>query len=238
MLKAAIHWMQIIGTVADGLLLCRVLVLKLHRIYAYITLYCALQLLFDAAAWWAGWESQETTRMYFYSRFIYAALFPAIAWDVFEEIKSQIGRARRLPAARLISGLFVTAIFGCILLATVQVKDSSSSAGPTEIIGVFLWAGSCSASLVFAWSLYRTTHTEKIQLPNNTSVWFIFFILTLIRAILECGLILFGFELGATVSDVIILAFLCFDLTLAAWCILRLKAAPSHGAAASENVGS
>src|SRR4051812_49235861 len=107
MLDETIRWMEIVGTVAEGLLLCRVLALKLHRVYAFLALYCVLELLFDVAAWWLGWQSDGSTKLFFYSRFLYAALFPAMAWDVFEEIKSQAAKFRRLPAARLISGLFV-----------------------------------------------------------------------------------------------------------------------------------
>jgi hypothetical protein len=237
MLNQAIHWMQIVGTLADTLLLGRVLSLKLHRVYAFLALYCALELFFDIAAWWLGWESEASTRLYFYSRFLYAALFPAMAWDVFEEVTSQVANLRRLPAARLISGLFVTGFFACLMFATLQEKDFNGSSVLIDLVGVFLWAGSCSASLVFAWTLYRATRTQKIELPNNTSVWLIFFMLTLIRAILECGVILFGFKLNSAQRDVVMLVFLSFDIALTAWCILRLKALPSPGTAAPEKLG-
>ncbi len=236
MLSQTIHWMQIVGTVVDGLLVWRVLALKLQRIYTFITLYCVLGFLFDIAAWWLGWESQESARVYYYSRFLYAALIPAMAWDVFEEIKSPIAKLRRLPAARLISGLFITGIFGCLMFATLQAKDVNGSSGVAELVGVFLWAGACSASLVFAGTLYRALRAQKISLPNNTSVWLIFFMLTVIRAILECGVLLFGFKLNSMEQNVVILAFLSFDLALTAWCILRLKAAVSPDAAAPEKV--
>lgn len=236
MLNQTIHWMQIVGTAADAILLWRVVALKLHRVYAFIALYCVLELFFDVAAWWLGWQSDESARVYFYSRFLYAALFPAMAWDLFEEIKSQITKLRRLPAARLISGLFVTAIFACLMFATMEDKDFNGSSGLVDLVGVFLWAGSCSASLVFVWTLYRAIRVQKIELPNNTSVWLIFFMLTLVLAILECGVILFGFKLNSLQQDIVTLVFLCFDLALTAWCIIRLKAVPSHGTATPEKV--
>lgn len=236
MLGQAIHWMQVVGTIADALLLWRVLALKLHRVYAFLTLYCVLELLFDVAAWWLGWESAESSRLYFYSRFLYAALFPAMAWDVFEEIKTKIANVRRLPVARLISGLFVVGFFACLMLVTVQEKDLGASSELRDLLAVFLWVGSCSASLVFVWTMHRATHTQKVVLPNNTLVWLIFFVLTLIRAILECGIILFGFKLSATASNIVILGFLSFDLALNMWCILRLKALPSQGAATPEEI--
>jgi hypothetical protein len=236
MLDETIRWMEMVGTVAEGLLLCRVLALKLHRVYAFLALYCVLELLFDVAAWWLGWQSDGSTRLFFYSRFLYAALFPAMAWDVFEEIKSQAAKLRRLPAARLISGLFVTGVFGCLMFATLEEKDFNGGSGLVDLVGMFLWAGSCSASLVFVWTLYRATRTQKIELPNNTSVWLIFFMLTVVSAILECGVLLFGFKLSVPQQHLVTLVFLSFDLTLTAWCILRLKAVPSHGAATPENV--
>src|SRR5437764_14565182 len=177
MLNQTIHWLQIVGTLADALLLGRVLALKLHRVYAFISLYCVLEVVFDVAAWRLGWQSEASTRVYFYSRFLYAALFPAMAWDVFEEIKSQAAKLRRLPAARLISGLFVTGFFACLMFATLEEKDFNGSSGLLNVVGVFLWAGSCGASLVFAWSLYRATRDQKLELPNNTLVWLVFFIL-------------------------------------------------------------
>jgi hypothetical protein len=236
MLNETIHWMQIVGTVADGLLLWRVLALKLHRVYAFIALYCVLELFFDVAGWWLGWQSDESARVYFYSRFLYAVLFPAMAWDVFEEIKSQIAKLRRLPAARLISGLFVTGVFACLMFATLEDKDLNGRSGLVDLVGVFLWAGSCSASLVFVWTLYRAARAQKLELPNNTSVWLIFFMLTLVGAILECGVLLFGFKLNTQQQHIVTLVFLSFDLALTAWCILRLKAVPSHGTATPENV--
>jgi hypothetical protein len=236
MLNHAIHWLQIVGTLADALLLGRVLALKLHRVYVFIALYCVLEVLFDVAAWWLGWQSEASTRVYFYSRFLYAALFPAMAWEVFEEIKSQVAKLRRVPTARLISGLFVTALFACLMLATLQDKDFNGTSGLVDLVGVFLWAGSCSASLVFAWTLYRAVRAQKIELPNNTAVWLTFFMLTLLRAMLECGVILFGFKLSSAQQDVVVLVFLCFDLALTGWCILRLKAVPSQGTATPEKV--
>jgi hypothetical protein len=228
--------MQIVGTVADALLLWRVLALKLHRVYAFIALYCVLELFFDVAGWWLGWQSDESARMYFYSRFLYAALFPAVAWDVFEEIKSQAAKLRRLPAARLISGLFVTGVFACLMFATLDEKDFKGTSERTDFVGVFLWAGSCSACLVFIWTMYRATRAQKLELPNNTSVWLIFFMLTLVGAIFECGVLLFGSKLNTPQQHIVTLIFLSFDIALTAWCILRLKAVPSHGTATPENV--
>ena len=65
MLKIAVHWMLIVGAIADLILLLRILGLKLHRMYAFITLDAALGLLFDAAGWWLGWDSREYARVYF-----------------------------------------------------------------------------------------------------------------------------------------------------------------------------
>ncbi len=228
--------MQIADTVMEGLLVCRVLALKLQRIYTFITLYCVLGFLFDVAAWWLGFESPESARVYIYSRFLYAALIPAMAWDVFEEVKPQIAKLRRLPAARLISGLFVTAIFGCVIFATLEDKDVNGSSGRADLVGIFLWAGACSASLVFAATLYRAVRAQKISLPNNTFVWLIFFMLTVIPAILECGVILLGFTLNSIQENVVILVLNAFDLGLTVWCILRLKSVPSQDAAAPEKV--
>ncbi len=112
--------MEMVGTVAEGLLVCRILGLKLHRMYAFLTLFCVLNFFFDVVSWWLGWKSQETARVAMYSLFLFAALSPFASWDVFEEVKPQASKLMRLQAVRLVSGLLITAIFGLVLAVSFR----------------------------------------------------------------------------------------------------------------------
>lgn len=228
MLDQVIQWMQSVGTIFDGLLLCRVLGLRLHRIYAFITLYCVLTLLFDITGWYLGWNSQANARVEVYSFFLLAIIAPLVAWDVFEEIKQQIAKLRRLHAARLVSGILMSAVFAFVLSLFLEPKDASGNSEVTAVIGIFFWSGSCSASLAFMWYVYRNLTSQKFTLPNNTFVWAIFYMLTLILSIVECGFELFGSLLANGIRNSIWLALICFDLALTAWCIFRLRAASSQ----------
>jgi hypothetical protein len=50
MLSQLNHWMQYVGVAVDALLLLRILTLKLHRSYVFITLASVLAVFFDAIA--------------------------------------------------------------------------------------------------------------------------------------------------------------------------------------------
>src|SRR3982751_582503 len=100
MLHQASHWTEIAGIAVSALLLCRVLALRLHRVYLFITLVCLLDLLFGGIELWLGDRSQASSRIFLYSRFVYAFVYPMVAWDVFEEMKAQVGKLRRLAIGR------------------------------------------------------------------------------------------------------------------------------------------
>ena len=126
MLHQTSHWIEIASLAVGALLLCRVLLLRLYRVYLFITLACLLDLLFGGVFFWLGDGSQANDRVFLYSRFIYALVYPMAAWDVFEEIKTQVGKLRRLAIGRLISGLFFAVIFGLIMAAFTDTGDANS----------------------------------------------------------------------------------------------------------------
>jgi hypothetical protein len=237
MLKTAVHWMLIVGAIADFILLLRILGLKLHRLYAFITLDAALGLLFDATGWWLGWDSREYARVYFYSRFLYAAVVQAVAWDVFEEVSIRSAKVRRLAAVRLRAGLISTGLLAVFLLF---VLNSDTTDGPEGLYftGTLLWASSCVTSLLFLIKIYRTLRTEKFVIPHNTVVWARFYQFSFAFSLADSALLLSGLNLGSTASGALDVAFIAFELALVSWCVVRLQGVPQNGSAAVGSQGS
>ena len=227
MLNQVIHWLEMVGTVVDGLLLLRVLLLKLHRTYVFLTLFCAIELLFDVADWALGWNSPPTEHIFFYSQFLYAALFPLMAWDIFEEMPKQILRLRRAFGVRLVTGTFISAIFGVLVYATFDDSSVNGKSAITEMTAMVVWTGSTSASLAFVWSLYRLLGKQKIPTPHNTTIWTKFYLLSLTGSLLYLAFLFFTASLNELQRNSVVLVFLLFDLGLTAWCIARLRPLPS-----------
>ncbi len=233
MLSQANHWVDIAGTVIDGLLLCRVLLLRLHRVYLFITLICLLGLFFDVVLLWFGPSSQESARIFLYSRFLYAMLFPAVAWDVFEEMKPQISKLRRLGIIRLISGLLLATIFGLIVSA---FAENEPGAPPARLatLAIVLWAGSSTASLTFLFALRKNLRAQKIELPRNTFVWLIFYQLSFAYEILSCFFVVVAPLLKSPATDIVELVLSIYDIAITSWCIVKLRALPSDVSSAPE----
>ena len=234
MLKHVIEWLQMVVTVVEGLLLLRVLSLKLHRVYAFITLYCVLNLFFDAASWYLGWETPETGHIFIYSLFFFAPLYPLASWDVFEESKTMLAKLRRLQMIRLVSGLFITCLCALLLGLTIEPTDTSGNPIMAAFIGIFLLTGSASACAAFLWFMYRFIRTNKLGIAHNTVIWMLFFILALTLQIADCLAEFIRSLIPPLASDLTSLVLLSLDSVLFAWCILRLKAVPSDVPSAPE----
>src|ERR1700761_3156807 len=234
MLKHVIEWLQMVVTVVEGLLLLRVLSLKLHRVYAFITLYCVLNLFFDAASWYLGWETPETGHIFIYSLFFFAPLYPLASWDVFEESKTMLAKLRRLQMIRLVSGLFLTCLWALLRGLTIEPTDTSGNPIMAASIGIFLLTGSASACAAFLWFMYRFIRTNKLGIAHNTVIWMLFFILALTLQIADCLAEFIRSLIPPLASDLASLVLLSLDSVLFAWCILRLKAVPSDVPSAPE----
>jgi hypothetical protein len=226
MLDQITLWVDVVATAADVLLLARVLQLRLQRVYLFITLACALSVFFDFVQLWFGLNSQESARIGLYSRFLYAAVYPLAAWDIFEEIKAQVAHMRRIAAGRLITGLFLAALFG-FLMSLFITGDDNQSAFLSTTLATVLWAGSTTATLGFLWSLQRSLKAQQIVRPNNTFVWMTFYQLMMLAEIVAC----FGGVLvaatNATVAGVLDICLLIYGLIITVWCMARLKRVPS-----------
>lgn len=223
MLEQTTHWLEIAGAALDALLLLRVLQLRLHKVYAFVTLACGLTLFYDVVALWLGNESDEFVRVFLYSRFLYAFIYPLVAWDVFEQIAGQIGRLRRMAMSRLISALVLTSILGLLVVGSGE-GDASGSATVAGTIALILWAGASTASLAFLFTMGRILKAQRLELPNNTFVWMRFFQLSFLADVINCfsSLMLSFIKSPATVGAINIL-FICYGMTITVWCLLRLR---------------
>ncbi len=217
--------MEVAGTAIDCLLLGRILMLRLHRIYLFITLICVMDVFFDGVGLWLG-ESSQGGAVFLYSRFLYAFLFPLAAWDVFEEVKTGVSKLRRLAAARLVSGLFFAAVFGLIASAFYGNNDADAGPGIAGTLGLLLWVGSSTAALAFLWTLQRQIRAQQIARPRNTGVLMMFYELYFAGQILSC-LCLIVVQLLPKSLDLMGIVLQSYQILIVTWCILKLRAAAS-----------
>lgn len=223
MLSQLNHWIEIAGVAADAMLLLRILQLKLHRTYFYITLACALGLIFDFAGVWFGIESRESIRIFLYSRFLYAVIYPAAAYDVWEEVATQVAKLRKFAMLRLAASLTLASIFG-LFIASFAVSDDNGGDTLVATFAVILWAAVTTASLAFLWSMHRAVRAQKIVLPNNTAVWLLFYQLLLAGEVGACFLIIIGQQFNTFVTNSLDISLNLYGILIIAWCIWKLKA--------------
>jgi uncharacterized membrane protein YeaQ/YmgE (transglycosylase-associated protein family) len=225
MLDKVVLWVDIAGTAVDALLLARVLQLRLQRIYVFITLACAIGVFFDLVQLWLGLNSEESQRVFLYSRFLYALLYPLVAWDVFEEMKGQVSQMRRVAIGRLISGLFFAALFGFIM--TLFVSGDQGQGILSTTLAIILWAGASAATLAFLWTLQRALKKQQIERPNNTFVWMTFYQLTLLAEIVACFGGVLASLLNATLQGILNVCLLLYGVSITVWCVTKLRRVPS-----------
>ncbi len=237
MLHQANHWIEIAEIAVSALLLCRILLLRLHRVYLFITLACVLGLLFDGVRLWLGEKSQASQRIFDYSSFLYAVVFPMAAWDVFEEIKNQVAKLRRLALGRLVSSLFLTVIFGLIMNALIDTNDTNGEPSVVSMLALILWVGACAASLAFLYTIYQVLRKQPITRPNNTNVWMYYYGLSFLAEVLSFFLwfVASAATKSESTGDVLAIVFNTFGIALTIWCILKLRAIPSDLPSASES---
>jgi hypothetical protein len=225
MLDHVTFWVDIAATAADALLFARVLQLRLQHMYLFITLACGIEVFFDGVQLWLGINSDASQRVFVYSRFLYAFLYPLAAWDAFEEIKGPVLQIRRLAMGRLITGLFFAALFGFIISLLLSGQEGQSLLSTT--LAIILWAGSSTATLAFLWSLQRALKAQQVVRPNNTFVWMTFYQLTMIAEVVSCfGGVLASLS-NATVLGILNICIVIYGLAITVWCAAKLKRVPS-----------
>jgi hypothetical protein len=227
MLSQVNHWMDFGSAGIDLILLLRVLTLKLHKTYLFITLACVLAVFFDGVTIWLGSESQESLRVFAYSRFLFAFVYPVAAWDVFEELKTALAGLRRLAISRTVTSLLMMTVFGLLLAGFADSGSDPNNLRFIFSLAVIVWTGSATGSLAFLWVMHRAVRAEKLDPPRNTHVWLIYFELFLAGEVVSCFYFLLPPFLNKNAIEILSLILGLYGIGITAWCILKLRAIPS-----------
>jgi hypothetical protein len=234
MLTQVNHGIEVAAIAVDALLLLRILQLRLYRTYLFITLACVVGLFFDSVGLWLGTDSRESVRVFLYSRFLYAFIFPAASYDVWEEVKTHIARIRKLALFRLVASLTLTAILG-LIIAGLSGNEENGNETFVGTFAIILWAAASTASLAFLWSLHRLTRAQKMVLPNNTAVWLLYYQLLLAGEVVACFLIIIGAQFNSFVTTAFDISLNLYGVLITLWCIWKLRALASDVPSAPEN---
>ncbi len=227
MLSQFNHWMDFASAGVDLILLLRVLTLKLHKTYLFITLACVLGVFFDGVTLWLPSESQESLRVFVYSRFLFAFVYPVAAWDVFEELKTALAALRRVAISRTVTSLLMMTVFGLILAGFADSGSDPNGLRFLFSLAVIVWTGSVTGSLGFLWVMHRAVRAEKLEAPRNTQVWMVYFGLFLAGEIVECFYFLMPPFLSKPAIEIFSLIIGLYSIAITAWCIVKLRAIPS-----------
>lgn len=231
MVDQVTYWIFLVSVGADVLLLLRLLMLRLHRVYTFVALYCVVTVVLDAGYLITGLHGPASDRLFIYSRFVEAFLFPLAAWDVFEEIQEQTAKFRRLNVIRLISGLTIGVLFALVISALAPSDDATSGMSDGLVdSAILLWAATASTSCLFMWNMRRLTREQQIAMPGNSRVLWLFFFIVMICELAQALEVFLGSLLTA-VLPALEIAFGAFDIAIVLWCTIRLRRVTSDAPA-------
>ncbi len=224
------HWMEYAAAAMDVALLLRVLTLRLQRTYVFLTLACALAVLFDVSILSLTRESPERFRVEVYSSLLIAFVFPLAAWDVFEEIAAALAPVRKLAILRTLTSLLMVTFFAVILASPSFHAEDPTGLPFVLTLTIIISTGSATGCLTFFWAMRRALRLQKITLPHNTFVWLLFYALLMAGQIVTWMLSLLEDALNLSPSGLatqLITLFLnTFSIVITFWCTLRLRALP------------
>ncbi|HEX4772040.1 MAG TPA: hypothetical protein VH351_14485 [Bryobacteraceae bacterium] len=218
-----IFWLNVVSTAADALLLLRFLQLRLTRVYTFIGLYLVITVLLDSGFWLAGFHTPASDRVFVYSRFVMALVFPLAAWDVFEEVQEQTAKFRRVHTLRLLSGFLMAAIFALLFSAFFSSDEEVSGISGTAFQSALaLWAISTVTSLLFIVNMRRSARAQQLALPLNTRIFWVFFLTLLLCEIAQAIEVLMGPWISRF-ADPLEMLFGTIGIAVVLWCTIRLK---------------
>ncbi len=218
--------------VLDLALMLRIVGLKLHRTYLFITLFALLNLFYDAVGLILNTQSEEFSRVVFLSRFVFAVVYPLVLWDLFEEARPQIDKLRKFAMTRMINSMVFICLWG-LLIAAFTSGDGDHMAYVVQL-SMIVWTGSVAAALAFLWVMRKGLRVNSLAIPRNTLIWSRYFSIVLIIEACSCVLILILSSLRGSQSNLtepIAQAtdsiFQVCEIGLTVWCVLKLRPANS-----------
>jgi hypothetical protein len=238
MLTQLDHWLEYTSAAMDAALLLRVLTLRLQRTYVFLTLACALAVLFDVAILSLARDSPERVRVGVYSSLLVAFVFPLAAWDVFEEIATSMAAMRRVAILRTLTSLLMVTFFGLVLASPSFHSEDPAGLAFLLTLTVIVSTGSATGCLTFFWAMRRAMRVQKITLPHNTFVWMVYYALLMGGQIVTWMLLLLVDALALSASafaTCINIAVDTFSVAITVWCAVRLRALPKDVPSATLN---
>jgi hypothetical protein len=161
-------------------------------------------------------------------------MYPLAAWDVFEEAKSLVSKIRRVHLPRLVTGIFLTLLLGFATSFGIEDQNYKGTSSITDFVGLFVWLGAASTSLLFTWNVFRTARHSDTPIPKNTRIWAVFFLITFARAIIDCAFDVADGLIPHAAFQIIAVVLTSFDLCLVAWCTVKIKPLPPDATPAPE----
>jgi uncharacterized membrane protein len=234
MLNQINHWIEYVSAGVDLVLLLRVLALRLQRTYVFLTLACAVSVIFDVANLRFA---QESPFIQLYTDLFLAFLFPLAVWDIFEEVAQSVAALRRVAIMRTIASLIIITFFGLVWTGSLSQSDDPTNLLFTLALTFAVSTASASSCLAFLWIMRRGMTLQKIPTPNNTLVWMIFYALLLIGQLISwCALVVEQYlnQSGrGTFSTIANLVINSYGILITIWCVLKLRGLPKDVASAS-----
>ena len=242
MLNQINEWAEHVGMVLDLILMLRILTLKLRQTYTFITLFALMNLFYDGIELRLGDKSPEFQRVWFFSKFIFAVVYPLAAWDVFEEAKALLDQVRKIAMSRMITSLLFISLWGLLIAAFTGAEGENQSQYMMRL-ALIIWTGSVAAVLSFFWVMRRGIKMQPFELPKNTIIWRWYFQLLLIVEAISC-LLYMAFEfvssdsvkVAENLADVVYAALEVCVIALTCWCVYKLRRVSSEVPNTSINV--
>lgn len=224
MLNQISHWIEYAAAVVDLVLLLRLLGLRLQRMYMFLTLACALAVIFDVADLLFG---EQAPRVQIYTEMFAACLAPLAAWDVFEEIGSAVSPLRRLAMLRTLASFIIISFFGLAWLSSFTEKDDPTGLAFPLALTMIVSTASSAGCLGFLWIMHRGMQLQKIPAKRNTLVWMTFFALLMAGQLLSWFVLMAGEFLSAPVRDnfspIVNVVLNTYGMAITIWCAVRLR---------------
>jgi len=224
MLNQINHWIEYAGDAVDLVLLLRILTLRLQRTYMFVTLLCALTVLFDAANLLYG---HDLPRVQIYSELFLACVFPLAAWDIFEEIAPAVSALRRLAMLRTLASFIIISFFGLVWLSSLSEADDPTGLAFPLALSLIVSTASAAGVLGFLWMMHRGMQLNKITLRKNTGVWMMFFGLLMAGQLAYWFVLMtdefLGQAMRETFSTIATGALNFFGIVITLWCAAKLR---------------